>query len=146
MNKRLCPHSTRRAPEVFSALARALLSRVGLMALGGVLVLAFAAGIAADYWFGLPEDAAATYVGRQSCVQCHQAQAKLWNGSHHDLAMDLATSQTVLASFNNQELEHHGVSSRMFQKQGKYFVRTDGPDGKPGDFEVKIRSKWPERK
>lgn len=137
MNKRLRPHSNRRAPEVLSALARALLSRVGLMALGGVLVLAFAAGIAADYWFGLPEDAAATYVGRQSCVQCHQAQAKLWNGSHHDLAMDLATSETVLASFDGQELPHHGQTSRMFQKGGKYFVRTDGPDGQLADFQVK---------
>ena len=100
-------------------------------------MLAFAAGIAADYWYGLPEEATAAYVGRQSCVQCHQTQAKLWNGSHHDLAMDVATSQTVLASFDGQELRHHGQASRMFQKDGKYFVRTDGPDGQPADFEVK---------
>lgn len=137
MNKRHRPHSTRRAPEVLSALGRALLSRVGLLALGGVILVAFAAGVGINYWFGLPEDVTATYVGRQSCVQCHQAQAKLWNGSHHDLAMDLATSETVLASFDGQELPHHGQTSRMFQKDGKYFVRTDGPDGQPGDFEVK---------
>ncbi len=137
MNKRHRLHSNRRETAVISALGQALLSRVGLFALGGVVLLALAAGIAADYWFGLPEEATATYVGRQSCIECHQAQAKSWTGSHHDLAMDLATSETVLASFDNQELPHHGVSSRMFQKDGKYFVRTDGPDGKLADFEVK---------
>ena len=137
MNKRHRPHSHNYSPRVLSALGRMLRSRVGLLAIGGAFVLAFAAGIAADYWFGLPEDATATYVGRQSCVQCHEQQAKQWNGSHHDLAMDVATSETVLARFNNQELQHHGVSSRMFQKDGKYFVRTDGPDGKLADFEVK---------
>ncbi|MFN0022098.1 MAG: HEAT repeat domain-containing protein [Pirellulaceae bacterium] len=101
------------------------------------IAVALATGIAADYWYGLPEDATATYVGRQSCIECHQQEAKAWSGSHHDLAMDLATSETVLASFNNEELQHHGVSSRMFQKDGKYFVHTDGPDGKLADFEVK---------
>ena len=137
MNKRHRTHSHRRATAVFNALGQALLSRVGLFTLGGVILLALAAGIAADYWFGLPEEATATYVGRQSCIQCHQAEAKSWTGSHHDLAMDLATSETVLASFDNQELQHQGVSSRMFQRDGKYFVHTDGPDGKLADFEVK---------
>lgn len=122
---------------MLSALGRGLSSRVGLMALGGVLLLAFAGALAVDYWLGIPEEETATFVGRQSCVQCHQAEAKLWSGSHHDLAMDLANNETVLADFNDQELEHHGVSSRMFQKEGKYFVHTDGPDGKLADFEVK---------
>lgn len=96
-----------------------------------------AAGVAADYWFGLPENAQATYVGRQSCIQCHQAEAKSWLNSHHDLAMDLATSDTVLADFDDQTLEHHGQTSRMFKRGGKFFVHTDGPDGKLVDFEVK---------
>ena len=122
---------------MMSSLVRALLSRVGLFLIGVALLLAVAAGIAADYWYGLPEDATATYVGRQSCIECHQQEAKLWAGSHHDLAMDLATKETVLASFDDQELKHHGQASRMFQRGGKYFVHTDGPDGKLADFEVK---------
>jgi tetratricopeptide (TPR) repeat protein len=137
MHKRRHPHSDIRAQGVLGALGRGLLSRAGLFALGGVLLLAFAGGLAVDYWFGFPEEATATYVGRQSCVQCHQAEAKLWSGSHHDLAMDVANRETVLANFDDQILEHHGVSSRMFQKEGKYFVHTDGPDGKLADFEVK---------
>ena len=134
MHQRHRPQSRKKSP--IAALSR-LSRRAVLLLAGGLLLLLIAAGIAADYWYGLPEDATATYVGRQSCVQCHQTQAKSWTGSHHDLAMDLATSDAVLADFNNQELQHHGVSSRMFQKDGKYFVQTDGPDGKLADFEVK---------
>jgi mono/diheme cytochrome c family protein len=45
-------------------------------------------------------DAAAQYVGRQVCAQCHPAQHALWQGSHHDLAMQDATAQTVLGNFD----------------------------------------------
>src|SRR4051794_20147896 len=44
----------------------------------------------ADWYYGLPEGAEAKFVGRQSCVQCHQEQHSAWTGSHHDLAMDVA--------------------------------------------------------
>src|SRR4051812_34102149 len=118
--------------------ARPTLSRRSAwMLVGGTTLLLIAAGFAADYWYGLPDDAQATYVGRQSCIQCHQGQAKRWEHSHHDLAMDLATSETVLADFQDQKLEHHGQTSKMFRRGGKYFVHTDGPDGKLADFEVK---------
>ena len=32
---------------------------------------------------------------------------------------------------------HYGVRSRFFRKDGKFFVETDGPDGKLGAFEIK---------
>ncbi|MFT5200472.1 MAG: hypothetical protein ACI87O_003152, partial [Planctomycetota bacterium] len=32
-----------------------------------------------------------TFVGRQSCEECHATESKLWRGSHHDRAMDHAT-------------------------------------------------------
>jgi tetratricopeptide (TPR) repeat protein len=137
MNKRQRLHAPNHAPGILGSLGELFRSRRGILAIPPVIIAALSAGIAADYWYGLPEDALATYVGRQSCIQCHQAEAKLWDGSHHDLAMDLANSQTVLANFNNQELPHHGTSSRMFQKKGKFYVHTDGPDGKLADFEVK---------
>lgn len=116
----------------------ALSSRRRWFLFGIVLVLLFAVGgIGADYWYGLPDDAQATYVGRMSCAECHQQETELWRGSHHDLAMDLATPQTVLASFDNVTLEHHGTQSRMFRRGEKFFVNTDGPDGRSADFEVK---------
>jgi predicted CXXCH cytochrome family protein len=96
-----------------------------------------AAGLAADWWIGLPVDAQATFVGRQSCLECHQPQYEQFVGSHHDLAMDRATDSTVLGDFNDAELTHYGVTSRMFRRDGKFFIHTEGPDGKLADFEIK---------
>jgi tetratricopeptide (TPR) repeat protein len=93
--------------------------------------------LAADWWTCLPDDAPLEYVGRQSCVQCHQQEAQRWTGSHHDLAMDLATPDTVLGDFQEATLTHLGVTSRMFRRGDKFFVHTEGPDGRMADFQVK---------
>ncbi|HZL90428.1 MAG TPA: tetratricopeptide repeat protein [Pirellulaceae bacterium] len=100
-------------------------------------LLLCAGWLAADWWIGIPEGARATYVGRRTCIECHQQQGRLHEGSHHDLAMDLATPQTVCGDFSDQTLEHHGVTSRMFRRGEKYLIETEGPDGKLGEFEIK---------
>ena len=107
-----------------------------VIALAAVITIA-AAIFATDYYGGLPVDAQATYIGRQSCVECHAEQAQLFSGSYHDLAMDAATSDSVLASFDDQTIEHFGIKSKAFKKDGKFFVNTEGPDGEMADFEVK---------
>src|SRR5712691_4828706 len=81
--------------------------------------------------------AAATFVGSKTCASCHEAEAKLWRTSQHKLAMDHATDRSVLGDFSGATVEHYGVKSRFFRKDGKYLVETDGPDGKPGMFEIK---------
>ncbi len=101
------------------------------------LVLLSAGWLIADWWFGLPADATATYVGRRTCIECHRQEWMKFEHSHHDLAMDWATPETVLGDFNDQTLEHHGTTSRMFRRDGKYFIETEGPDGQPGEFEIK---------
>ncbi len=78
----------------------------------------------------------AKYVGRDSCVKCHAEQAKSFAGSHHDHAMQRADDDSVLADFNDATLEHHGIVSRMFRRDGKFIVHTEGPDGAMKDFEV----------
>ncbi len=80
---------------------------------------------------------AAEYVGRASCVKCHEQQHRLWTGSHHDLAMQEATAKTVLGDFDDVTFQHQGVESRFSKQGGKFFVRTDGPDGKLHDYQVK---------
>ena len=79
----------------------------------------------------------ATFVGSETCAGCHQAEAKLWGASQHKAAMQHATEKTVLGNFNDAAFEHFGVRSRFFRKGGRFFVETDGPDGKPALFEVK---------
>ncbi len=101
------------------------------------VVLLSGLAVAADWFVTIPADEKATYVGRQTCAKCHQPQHTAWAGSDHDLAMDLATPQTVLGNFDNQEISYFDVTTKMFRRDGKYFVNTEGPDGKPADFEVK---------
>ena len=62
--------------------------------------------LGADWWICLPEDKTAQYVGRQSCAECHPEQTSLWDGSDHDRAIDLATSQTVLGDFDDRQFTH----------------------------------------
>jgi tetratricopeptide (TPR) repeat protein len=50
--------------------------------------------------------------------------------------MRQANAQTVLGDFNDAKFTHAGVTSRFFQRDGKFIVNTDGPDGRSGDFEI----------
>ena len=79
----------------------------------------------------------ATFVGSETCAGCHRAQAELWHMSQHKHAMDHATDKTVLGDFSDATFDYYGVKSRFFRKDGKFFVETDGPDGKLAVFEVK---------
>jgi tetratricopeptide (TPR) repeat protein len=79
----------------------------------------------------------ATYVGREACASCHSEQDKLWQGSHHDLAMQHVTDSTVLGDFSNASFSYAGITSKFYKNNEKFIVRTDGADGKLRDYEVK---------
>ena len=79
----------------------------------------------------------AAFVGSETCAGCHEAEAKLWRGSHHEQAMDHATEKSVRGDFNDASFVNYGVRSRFFRKDGKFLVETDGPDGKLATFEAK---------
>ncbi len=123
-------HST----QPYSARPTGRIRPLLIIALLGLLAAAY---VTADWWIGIPATESARYVGRQSCVQCHQEQIQAWTGSDHDLAMDRATAETVLGDFHDAELQHHGITSKMFRRDGRYLVRTEGPDGQMSDFPIK---------
>lgn len=102
-----------------------------------VLVAVVGGYLYVDYNHTVGDDVRATYVGRQSCIECHQAEADLFHGSHHDLAMDKASEKTVLAKFDGTKIPHYGVTSTVFRQGEKFMVNTEGPDGEMQDFEVK---------
>jgi len=77
------------------------------------------------------------FVGGDTCAQCHPAEAKLWHSSQHKLAMQHASEASVLGDFSDVSFDYYGVHSRFFRQSGKFFVKTDGPDGKFATFEVK---------
>jgi predicted CXXCH cytochrome family protein len=77
-----------------------------------------------------------TYVGAGACKTCHQAEFSAWQDSHHALAMQEANEQSVLGDFNNATFNYHDVKSTFFKRNGKFMVRTDGPDGKPVGYPI----------
>jgi tetratricopeptide (TPR) repeat protein len=106
------------------------------------------AGVVAIAWFkreGMPERSASEpippagehYVGAKVCADCHRSQYDAWRGSHHALAMQPASSETVLGDFHEAQFTQNGVTSRFFQRDGHFVVNTDGPDGKLADFEIR---------
>ena len=91
---------------------------------------------------GIPLEETATFVGTLKCKNCHKNEYDKWQGSHHDHAMDVANAKTVLGDFNNTEFERHSVTSRFYKKDKKFFVHTQGPGGKMGEFEITHTFGW----
>ena len=44
---------------------------------------------------------------------------------------------SVRADFDDTRFKHKGLTSRFFKRGDKFFVNTEGPDGKAADFEIK---------
>ncbi len=80
---------------------------------------------------------AAQFIGARACAECHAAQVDAWRGSDHDLAMQVADEKTVLGNFADARFTYAGTTTRFFRRDGRFFVNTDGPDGKLADFEIK---------
>ncbi|WP_226999799.1 tetratricopeptide repeat protein [Microbulbifer aggregans] len=76
------------------------------------------------------------FVGAEACATCHQVEFDRWRDSHHDLAMQVASDRTVLGDFDNAQVDYFGTTSRFFTKDDRFFVRTDGPDGKLHDYPI----------
>ena len=76
------------------------------------------------------------YVGKEQCTECHAAEAEAWSHSHHALAMQKADDKSVLGNFNDQQFTKDGVTSAFRKEDGKFHVRTDGPDGTLHDYDV----------
>jgi tetratricopeptide (TPR) repeat protein len=51
--------------------------------------------------------------------------------------MQPATDATVLGRFDDARFVYYGSESRFFERNGEFFVTTDGPDGRPADFQVR---------
>jgi hypothetical protein len=91
-----------------------------------------------------PAPAGADFVGAAACKSCHEKEYQAWHGSHHRQSMQEATADTVLGDFNNAKLRHFNVETTFFKRDGKFMVRTDGPDGKLTDYEIgRTFGVWP---
>ena len=120
-----------------------MLAGVGIAMLAGAAMMWRVRGPAAP-----PDESAAraapAFVGSTPCAGCHANETKAWRESHHQLAMQEANAATVLGNFDGAKFRHYGVESTFFKRDGKFMVRTDGPDGKLADFEIgRTFGVWP---
>jgi len=76
------------------------------------------------------------FVGSEACQSCHANQFTDWKQSDHFLAMSHASDSTVLGDFNNTTHIADGVTSKFFKRDGKFFINTQGNDGRNHDYEV----------
>jgi Flp pilus assembly protein TadD len=76
------------------------------------------------------------YVGGRACEECHAEETRRWRGSQHDLAMQHPDPASVLGDFEDASYSYEGVTTRFFRRDGRYLVRTDGPDGKMTEYPV----------
>lgn len=76
------------------------------------------------------------FVGSSTCKSCHKNEYSDWEKSDHYLAMQHASDSSVLANFNNSSFTSDGVTYRFFRRDGKFYINTQGNDGRNYDFEV----------
>lgn len=79
----------------------------------------------------------AAFVGAERCAACHETEFDLWRGSHHDLAMQVASESTVLGDFDDATFTHHGVTTRFFRDGEKFMVETENARGEMQTYEVR---------
>ncbi len=85
----------------------------------------------------LVADVGATdFRGSEACAGCHAEAFQAWQGSHHDLAMQLPGEDTVLGDFDNATFDYNGVTTTFYRDGERFMVRTDGEDGRLQDFPV----------
>lgn len=111
---------------------RATLSRLVLLA-----ILLWGNWSLACAQTGGPNADSATYVGSTRCAACHEAEHFKWTSSHHAGAMQLASEKTVLGRFDGVMFSAEGTETKLFKKGETFWVSTEGPDGKRGEFEIK---------
>lgn len=60
----------------------------------------------------------ATYVGVESCKECHTEAFEQWQGSHHFRAMELPSPESVLGDFDNAVFQKTGLPPDFFKRMG----------------------------
>ena len=85
----------------------------------------------------LAAQAEPSFVGNETCAGCHSTQVTDWTDSHHDLAMQEASDDTVLGDFDNAKFVYEGVTTTFYKKDDSFWVETDNEKGQLRDYPVK---------
>lgn len=78
----------------------------------------------------------AGFVGSGSCRNCHEAAFGDWVGSHHELAMQTATSKNVLGDFDDTTFDYFGTTTRFRTRDDGFYVETANESGEQQEFRI----------
>lgn len=84
-----------------------------------------------------PVAARSAYASDASCVSCHPTEAEAWSGSHHDLAMQEPTPETVLGDFADTSFTHGAETTRFSRDGDGFVVRTQREGGAEVSWNVR---------
>ena len=77
-----------------------------------------------------------SFVGSRLCASCHRDEYQLWQGSHHEQAMQVASEDTVLGDFSDVEFEYFDTKTLFFRDDGAFWVRTESANGEQQEFKI----------
>jgi len=78
----------------------------------------------------------AEFLGSTSCQSCHAEEFSDWVGSHHELAMQVATQDTVLGNFDNVSFDYFGTTTTFLTRDDDFYVRTADESGEDREFRI----------
>ena len=97
---------------------------------------------------GVPEFGEPEYVGSKRCKDCHWEKYDTWKNTLHSKFMQGVNKNTMMGDFERNNMlitkvtdrspKHAGeeVTSTMFRKDNRYYVKTIGPDWELHDYEI----------
>ncbi len=118
------------------AICSKTISALGLLLLPAAATL-FAALATAEPGQTREQERAPNHIGSESCADCHEEAFAAWHNSHHGWAWRAPDPRNVLGDFADTTFTHNGVTSTFEVRGRRFFVRTDGPDGKLTEYDVK---------
>lgn len=76
------------------------------------------------------------YVGDDQCMACHKQAFDTWKGSDHDLAMQIANQETMLADFNDVEITLDGIKYFFTKTDSDFIVHIKEIDGSENEYKI----------
>ncbi len=77
------------------------------------------------------------YLGSETCVECHPAEARAWSGSHHALAWTIATEENIRADFDGTGFALGDMKVRFrVDENGRRLASVTELDGVTTDYPV----------
>jgi tetratricopeptide (TPR) repeat protein len=108
--------------------------RFAYVALVVLVILGVGTWLYLEWPLARPE---AAYVGSDACADCHASEHAAWHGSQHAVAMCAAADSTVLGDFDGAHFREGATTAEFFRREGRFYVRTEGADGRPAEFEIR---------